>query len=46
MAAAVTAALDAPRDPEAARALARGHDWDALAARMVTAIERRMGAAA
>jgi teichuronic acid biosynthesis glycosyltransferase TuaH len=43
MAAAVTAALDLPRDPEAARALARGHDWEALASRMAAAIERRMG---
>ena len=43
MAAVVTAALDQPRDPEATRALARGHDWEALASRMVAAIERRMG---
>ena len=35
-------ALDAPRDPAAARALARPHDWDALAARMVGEIERRV----
>ncbi len=44
--AAVSAALDAPRDPEALRALARGHDWDALAATMVSAIERRLEPAA
>ena len=40
---AVARALDAPRDAEASRALARPHDWDRLAARMVTEIERRMG---
>ncbi len=40
--AAVARALEAPRDPAAARALARPHDWDALAARMVGEIERRV----
>ena len=39
---ALARALDAPRDPAAARALARPHDWDALAARMVGEIERRV----
>ena len=46
MVAAVAAALDAPRDLEAVRALARGHDWDALAGAMVTTIEARLGTAA
>jgi glycosyltransferase involved in cell wall biosynthesis len=41
---AVEAALDAPRDPERSRALARPHDWSALAARMVDTIERRLAA--
>ncbi len=45
MASAVGAALDAPRDVGTARALARGHDWDALAVSMVTEMEQRMGAA-
>lgn len=40
--AAVEAALDARSDPEARRALARAHDWSALASRMVEAIERRL----
>jgi glycosyltransferase involved in cell wall biosynthesis len=40
---AVARALDAPPDPEASRALARPHDWDRLAERMVGEIERRMG---
>jgi glycosyltransferase involved in cell wall biosynthesis len=39
---ALARALDAPRDAAAARALARPHDWDALAARMVGEIERRV----
>jgi teichuronic acid biosynthesis glycosyltransferase TuaH len=43
MAAAVSAALDAPRLADAARERARGHDWDALAAQLVSAIERRLG---
>jgi teichuronic acid biosynthesis glycosyltransferase TuaH len=43
--AAVDGALAAPRDAAAARALARPHDWDALAARMVETIERRLAAA-
>lgn len=33
-AAAVRGVLAAPRDPEAARARARGHDWDAIAGRL------------
>jgi hypothetical protein len=41
---AVEAALDAPRDPERSRALARPHDWSELAARMVDTIERRLAA--
>jgi len=51
MAAAVAAALAARRDPASAarlaercRALARPHDWSALAARMVAAIEERLAA--
>ena len=43
---AVAAALAAPRDREALRAKARAHDWDALAQRMVEAIERRLEAVA
>jgi glycosyltransferase involved in cell wall biosynthesis len=39
---AVEAALDAPRDPEARRAMAREYDWSRLAARMVEIIERRL----
>jgi teichuronic acid biosynthesis glycosyltransferase TuaH len=39
---ALARALDGPPDPAAARALARPHDWDALAARMVGEIERRV----
>ena len=46
MARAVGAALDAPRDVEGARAWARSHDWQSLAATMVTAIERRLASAA
>ena len=37
--------LDAAPDPERRRALARPHDWDALSARMVAEIERRLAAA-
>ena len=39
-------ALDAPRDPAACRRLARPHDWDQLAGRMVAEIERRVAAPA
>ena len=39
---AVHRALDARPDEEACRALARPHDWDGLAARMVAEIERRI----
>ncbi len=42
MAEAVTCALDARPDPEACRALARPHDWEGLARRMVSEIERRV----
>ena len=42
---ALAAALDAPADPARRRALARQHDWDALAARMVQEIEARLAAA-
>lgn len=35
-------ALDAPADPARRRERARGHDWDALAARMVNEIEARL----
>lgn len=42
---AITVALDAPADRARRRALARPHDWDALAARMVSEIEARLGAA-
>ena len=38
-------ALDAPPAPERRRALARAHDWDVLAARMVNEIEARLRAA-
>jgi len=41
-AAAVSATLDAPRDPAALEAIARAHDWSALAGRMVDTIERRL----
>ena len=44
MAAAVGRALVAPGDAEARRALACGHDWDALASLMVGEIERRLAA--
>ena len=40
---ALARALEAPRDPGASRALARPHDWDLLARRMVGEIERRVG---
>jgi len=42
---AVRAALGAPRDPAASRTLARPHDWDAIAARMVNVIEAHLDAA-
>ena len=42
--AAVHRALDAPGDAAARRAMARRYDWDALAARMVSEIERRVAA--
>jgi len=42
---ALAAALDAAPDPSRRRALARSHDWDALAARMVAEIEARIAAA-
>lgn len=42
---ALGAALAAGPDREARRAIARGHDWDALAARMVREIEARLPAA-
>jgi glycosyltransferase involved in cell wall biosynthesis len=40
--AAVERALDAPRNPEACRSLARSHDWAALAERMVGEIEQHL----
>lgn len=46
MASAVAMALDAPRDPDVTAALVRGHDWSAIAGRMVEAIERRLAEAA
>ena len=45
MVAGVKAALDSPADRDARRALARPHDWDALAGRMVEEIERRVALA-
>ncbi len=45
MAGAVARALDGPADRGACRALARPHDWGALASRMVESIESRLGAA-
>uniref|UniRef100_A0A832MIV8 Glycosyltransferase family 1 protein n=1 Tax=Eiseniibacteriota bacterium TaxID=2212470 RepID=A0A832MIV8_UNCEI len=42
--AALDAVLDAKPAPAACRELARGHDWDALAARMVATLEERLGA--
>jgi glycosyltransferase involved in cell wall biosynthesis len=44
--AAVERALDAPRNADACRSLARPHDWAALAAQMVDEIERRLPDAA
>jgi hypothetical protein len=44
MTAAVHRALDRPAPREACRALARPHDWDVLAARMVSEIESRAAA--
>jgi glycosyltransferase involved in cell wall biosynthesis len=38
-------ALDATADPARRRALARPHDWDVLAARMVAEIDARLAAA-
>ncbi len=45
-AAAVGDALDRPRDTARMEALARAHDWSAIAGRMVEAIERRISHAA
>jgi teichuronic acid biosynthesis glycosyltransferase TuaH len=42
---ALDVAFDAVPDPERRRALARAHDWDVLAARMVAEIEQRVRAA-
>ncbi len=42
---ALAAALDAPADRARRRELARPHDWDALAARLVSEIEARLPAA-
>lgn len=42
---ALATVLDAAPAPERRRALARPHDWDAIAARMVHAIESRLPAA-
>jgi glycosyltransferase involved in cell wall biosynthesis len=42
---ALTLALAAAPEPARRRALARAHDWDALAARMVAEIESRLAAA-
>ena len=42
---AVRLALAAPADRDRRRSLARSHDWDALAARMVREIESRLPAA-
>ena len=42
MAAAAGLALDRPAPPEARRVLARPHDWNVLAARMVSEIESRL----
>ena len=41
--AAVERALDAPADPAPRRAMARPHDWDRIAATMVSEIERLLG---
>jgi glycosyltransferase involved in cell wall biosynthesis len=45
-AAAVGQAVESRPDPGACRALARAHDWDALAQRMVVEIESRLSAGA
>ena len=45
MARAVAETLDQGRAAEACRALARPHDWSALAARMVQVLEQRLAAA-
>lgn len=45
VAGALAQALDALADPARRRALARPHDWDALAARMVAEIEARLAVA-
>jgi len=42
---ALATALDASDEPERRRALARPHDWDALAERMVREITSRLSAA-
>lgn len=42
---ALSVVLDAPCDPVRRRELARPHDWDVLASRMVTEIEARLPAA-
>ena len=42
---ALAVALAAAPEPSRRRALARPHDWDALAARMVAEIEARLAAA-
>jgi glycosyltransferase involved in cell wall biosynthesis len=42
---ALAVALAAAPEPSRRRALARSHDWDALAARMVAEIEARLAAA-
>lgn len=45
VAAALAQVLEAPADPARRRALARPHDWDTLAARMVAEIEARLAVA-
>jgi UDP-galactopyranose mutase len=45
-AAAVGRALESPRDPHACRSMARPHDWDDLARRMMAEIESRLPAGA
>lgn len=42
---AVHRALDHPGDADARRAIARAHDWDVIATRMVEEMERRLAAA-
>jgi glycosyltransferase involved in cell wall biosynthesis len=44
MVAAVRTALAAPPDRAARRAIAREHDWDAIAARMVEIMQSRLAA--